>query len=56
MGSLVGLTTELLILFLPALGFAAHQYITDAGAFLHLDRRTDLLLAGCSPYPKTDGS
>jgi len=47
-GALVGLTTELLILFLPALGFIAHQYLADAGAFLRLDRHTDLLLAGCS--------
>jgi len=47
-GALVGLTTELLILFLPALGFVVHQYVANAGAFLRLDWQTDFLLAGCS--------
>lgn len=47
LGSLEGLTVEMSILFLPALGYLLYLQITGAGSFAQGDALTTLLLIGC---------
>ena len=46
LGSLHGLTLETGIMFLPALAYLIYAANTGEGAFLQIDRRTDLFLIG----------
>jgi chloramphenicol-sensitive protein RarD len=46
LGSLIGLTFETGILFLPALFFLAYQNWLGQGAFLHTGLKSDFLMAG----------
>ena len=47
-GSLVGLTVETLLLSIPALAYLLYLDSHDAGAFLRVSLKLDLLLVGCA--------
>lgn len=47
LGSLEGLTVEMGILFVPALGWLLYRQAVGAGSFAQGDARTTLLLVGC---------